>query len=282
MTSGPDQPPPARPGAPGRLRCTAGRFRRSTPFVGGILAAFVGIWLYGVVNPGPRPISQGDINVSIAQALASQTPDPPLSELAYAAIRPSLVVIQTDGTDAKGAATEGLGAGVIVNTAGQVLTALHVVADARAIHLTFADGSMSDATIASRQTDIDIAVLAPTQVPATVAPAILGNPGAIQIGDDAFVVGNPFGLTGSLSAGVVSGLNRSFQDPASTQVFHGLIQVDAAVNPGNSGGPLLDRSGRVVGIVTALINPTKAGVFVGIGLAVPINVAGGGAGLPPD
>jgi S1-C subfamily serine protease len=282
MTSGPDQPPLAPPAVSGRLRRVGGRVRRSTPFVGGILAAFVGIWLYGILNPGPRPISQGDINDTIAQVLASQTPGPPLSELAYAAIRPSLVVIQTDATDAKGAATEGLGSGVVVNASGQVLTALHVVANASAIHLTFADGSTSDATIASSQADIDIAVLLPAQVPTTVAPATLGNPGALQIGDDAFVVGNPFGLTGSMSAGVVSGLNRSFQDPASAQVFHGLIQVDAAVNPGNSGGPLLDRSGRVVGIVTALVNPTKAGVFVGIGLAVPINVAGGGAGLPLD
>lgn len=282
MTSGPDQPPLAPPAAPGRLRQARGRVRGATPFVGGILAAFVGIWLYGILNPGRPPISQSDVRDTIAQALASQTPAPPLAELAYAAIRPSLVVIQTDAKGPNGAASEGLGAGVVVNASGQVMTALHVVADATAIHLTFADGSTSDATIASRQADIDIATLLPAQVPASVAPATLGSPGALQIGDDAFVVGNPFGLTGSLSAGVVSGLNRSFQDPASQQVFHGLIQVDAAVNPGNSGGPLLDRSGRVVGIVTALVNPTKAGVFVGIGLAVPINVAGGGAGLPPD
>jgi S1-C subfamily serine protease len=282
MTSGPDQPPLTASPVPGRLRRARGRVRSARPFVGGILAAFVGIWLYGVVNPGPPPINQGDINNTISRVLASQTPGPPLAELAYAAIRPSLVIIQTDATDAKGVATAGLGAGVVVNASGQVMTALHVVADSSAIHLTFADGSTSDATIASRQADIDIATLLPANVPASVAPATLGNPGSLQIGDDAFVVGNPFGLTGSLSAGVVSGLNRSFQAPDSAQVFHGLIQVDAAVNPGNSGGPLLDRAGRVVGIVTALVNPTKAGVFVGIGLAVPINVAGGGAGLPPD
>jgi S1-C subfamily serine protease len=103
----------------------------------------------------------------------------------------------------------------------------------------------------------------------------------MRIGSDAFVVGNPFGLTGSMSAGVVSGLDRSFRAPGSGTVLHGLIQVDAAVNPGNSGGPLVDRSGAVVGIVTALINPTEDDVFIGIGLAVPIDVAGGAAGLPP-
>ncbi len=93
-------------------------------------------------------------------------------------------------------------------------------------------------------------------------------------------MGNPFGLYGSLSNGVVSGLERSFRDPETEIVHTGLIQIDAAVNPGNSGGPLLDRDGRVVGIVTALINPTEQHVFIGIGLAVPIDVAGGGAGLP--
>jgi serine protease DegQ len=112
-------------------------------------------------------------------------------------------------------------------------------------------------------------------------PATLANPRSVQIGSEAYIVGNPFGLYGSLSAGVVSGLGRSFQQPGSNRVIDGLIQVDAAVNPGNSGGPLVDRDGRVVGIVTALVNPTRQDVFIGIGLAVPIDVAGGAAGLPP-
>jgi S1-C subfamily serine protease len=162
-----------------------------------------------------------------------------------------------------------------------VMTALHVVAAATTINLTFADGSKSTATIASQDPATDIAVLAPDTPPASPAPATLGNPGSMRIGSEAYIVGNPFGLYGSLSSGVVSGLDRSFKDPTGDRVFDGLIQVDAAVNPGNSGGPLVNRNGQVVGIVTALINPTKQDVFIGIGLAVPIDVAGGGAGLPP-
>ena len=123
-------------------------------------------------------------------------------------------------------------------------------------------------------------MLQPDNVPAVIAPAVLGNPAALRIGSEVFAVGNPFGLYGSISDGVVSGLERSFRDPETEIVHTGLIQIDAAVNPGNSGGPLLDRDGRVVGIVTALINPTEQHVFIGIGLAVPIDVAGGGAGLP--
>jgi S1-C subfamily serine protease len=104
----------------------------------------------------------------------------------------------------------------------------------------------------------------------------------VQVGSEAFVVGNPFGLSGSISAGVISGLGRSFQLPNNGPLLQGLIQVDAAVNPGSSGGPLVNRDGQVIGIVSALINPTSQDVFIGIGLAVPIDVAGGAAGLPLD
>ncbi len=80
---------------------------------------------------------------------------------------------------------------------------------------------------------------------------------------------------------MISGFDRKFQPEGSNQAIEGLIQIDAAVNPGNSGGPLLNRYGQVVGIVTGIINPTNENFFIGIGFAVPINVAAGGAGLPP-
>ncbi len=103
----------------------------------------------------------------------------------------------------------------------------------------------------------------------------------MRVGDEAFVVGNPLGLFGSMSAGVISGFDRSFQSESTDQRLQGLIQIDAAVNPGNSGGPLLNRAGQVIGIVAALANPTEQDVFIGIGFAVPINVAAGAANLPP-
>ncbi len=134
-------------------------------------------------------------------------------------------------------------------------------------------------TVASPENDI--AVLQASQPPAKLVPATLGNPNAMQVGDEAYVVGNPFGLYGSMSAGVISGFNRSFKSPNSNQRLQRLIQVDAAVNPGNSGGPLVNRNGEVIGIVVALLNPTEQNFFVGIGFAVPINVAGGAAGAPP-
>ena len=251
------------------------------PFAAGILAAFIAISLYGVLFPGPRQLTPTDVHDSIAQALASQTPGPAFSELVYADVQSSLVLIESDSPDAQPKPQHGLGTGVVVNAAGDILTALHVVASATSIKLTFADGSTATAVVAVRQPENDIAVLHPSRLPAGLVPATLGNPNALQVGSDAYVVGHPFGLSDSLSSGVVSGLGRSFQFPDSNQVLHGLIQVDAAVNPGNSGGPLLNRDGQVVGIVTGLINPTKDDVFIGIGLAVPIDVAGGAAGLPP-
>jgi S1-C subfamily serine protease len=256
------------------------RARRAGPFAAGIAAAFLAIILYQGLIPGPSPITQSDVEHSVAVALASETPGPASSELVYAAIQPALVLVQVSDPDGRGGTGNALGSGVIIDDRGDVLTSLHVVAGASGILLTFADGTQSGAEIASTQPSNDIAVLQPNRLPDNLQPATLGNP-HVPIGSQAFVVGSPFGLADSMSAGIVSGLDRTFQMPNSDQVLHGLIQVDAAVNPGNSGGPLLNRDGQVIGIVAALFNPTPENVFVGIGLAVPIDAAGGAAGAPP-
>ncbi|HXQ96139.1 MAG TPA: trypsin-like peptidase domain-containing protein [Candidatus Acidoferrales bacterium] len=265
-----------------------GRRARNLGLFGmGVLAALVALVIYGVVFPGPPPLTSTDVGRSITQALASQTPAPAVSEQVFADIEPSLVLIQTTysptaspSAAATGGATNGLGSGVIVDDGGDILTSLHVVAGAATIEVTFSDGTQSAGAVESTQPDEDIAVVRAARLPATIRPATLGNPGSIRIGDQAFAVGSPFGLYASISAGIVSGLDRTFQLPHGGAVLHQLIQFDAAVNPGNSGGPLLNRDGQVIGIVTALINPTGQDVFIGIGLAVPINVAGGAAGLP--
>jgi S1-C subfamily serine protease len=255
--------------------------RRAVPFVGGIVVALVALWIYNALTPDPHQLTNQDVNTSIQQALASATVRPPFSEAVYRAIRPSFVAIQTKGVDENGQPGQGLGSGVIVTTRADIITCLHVVANSDEITVTFADGTESPAQITMQDPDNDIAVISPLRPPSVIVPATLGNPNAMQIGDDAFVVGNPLGLYGSLSAGVISGFDRSFNDPESETSLAGLIQFDAAVNPGNSGGPLLNRQGQVVGIVTGLVNPTDQNFFIGIGFAVPITTAGGAAGLPP-
>jgi S1-C subfamily serine protease len=262
----------------GRLR---DRLRKTLPFLSGVLAALFALFLYNFLFPGARPLTQDQVDAAISSAMASATPRPAYSSQVYQIIQPSLVWIEAEGADTTGNAHTGLGTGVIVNGFGDILTSLHVVDDASSISLTFADGTHSEAVIASAQPEKDIAVLQAETLPPMFLPATLGNAGALRVGDEAYVVGNPFGLYSSMSAGVISGFNRTFQPPGTARSIEGLIQVDAAVNPGNSGGPLLNRYGHVVGIVTGIINPTNESFFVGIGFAVPIDVAAGGAGLPP-
>ncbi len=258
------------------------RVPSAVPFISGVLAAFVALLLYNVLIPAPPQLTTRDVNDAVAQALASVTPPPAYSALVYQVIRPSLVLIQTQDSTEGDEEERGLGSGVIINDRGDILTSLHVVAKASEIQVMFADGTESGARVIAEQPENDIAVLRANQPPAQIIPATLGNPKALHIGDEAFVVGNPFGLYGSLSAGVISGFDRSFRPSDGSQELHGLIQIDAAVNPGNSGGPLLNRNGYVIGIVVGLANPTEEKVFIGIGFAVPIDVAvsGGGGSLP--
>ncbi|GIF35911.1 trypsin-like peptidase [Actinoplanes xinjiangensis] len=194
----------------------------------------------------------------------------------YRALTPSVVLIRTTGHDSQNRLEAGTGTGVIANADGTILTALHVVDGAESIELTYADGTRAAAQPASEDPARDIATLTPDKLPETLVPAVLG--GGSGIGDDVVAIGNPLGLTFSTSSGVVSGLDRVLNRDGGESDIEGLIQFDAAVNPGNSGGPLINDRGQVVGIVIALANPSGAGTFIGIGFAVPIGAALGGTG----
>jgi S1-C subfamily serine protease len=222
-------------------------------------------------------------------ATASAAPSPSASSLSvpeiYRTLLPSVVRIESTGgrsaadRDQEATAT---GTGVIVNADGTVITALHVVQGAAAVKVTYADGTESAAVIADADPRQDIATLTPAKLPETVVPAVLG--GGLAVGDAVVAVGNPLGLTATTTSGVVSGLNRALNQGRAGAIS-GLIQFDAAVNPGSSGGPLINDRGQVAGIVVALANPTDAGTFIGIGFAVPIGAAlGAGEGdgqVPP-
>ena len=263
----------------GRLR---ERASKTVPFLSGVLAALLALFLYNFLFPGARPLTRPEVDAAISSALASATPRPAFSTMVYQIIQPSLVWIESEGAPGQNGKTDtSLGTGVIFNSDGNILTSLHVVADSPSIIVTFADGTHSLAVIADSQPEKDIAILQAETLPELFLPATLGSAGSLRVGDEAYVVGNPFGLYSSMSAGVISGFDRTFQPPGTSQVIEGLIQVDAAVNPGNSGGPLLNRYGHVVGIVTGIINPTEESFFIGIGFAVPIEVAAGGGGAPP-
>ncbi|WP_185037217.1 S1C family serine protease [Actinoplanes octamycinicus] len=243
------------------------------------LIALVAVW--AVVITWVAFTRGGD---SGAEPRAAATPAPsaspgPLTVAeVYQTLLPSVVLIQTTGHDAKQAAESATGTGVIANADGTVLTAFHVVDGAETIKLTYTDGTTTTARVATRNPAQDIATLTPARLPETLVPAVLG--GGVEVGDAVVAIGNPLGLTGSTSSGVVSGLDRKLTRDKQDDIA-GLIQFDAAVNPGSSGGPLVNDQGQVVGIVVALANPTDAGTFIGIGFAVPIGAALGGGDNGP-
>jgi S1-C subfamily serine protease len=174
-----------------------------------------------------------------------------------------------------------IGSGVVIVDKGVILTNFHVVAGAKKLFVTFFDGMESEADLVGVFPDNDLAVLKARRIPDDLPAATLGSSRRLKPGDEVVAVGFPFDIGPSVSAGVVSGLNREFRAPKGERSLKNLIQFDAAANSGNSGGPLVTMDGEVVGIVTAILNPNGAGTFIGIGFAVTIEGAGAAVGIPP-
>jgi serine protease DegQ len=174
-----------------------------------------------------------------------------------------------------------VGSGVVIVDDGVILTNLHVVAGAKRVSVTFHDGTESEADLVSVHPENDLAVIKARKIPDDLPAATLGSASQLKPGDEVVAVGFPFGMGPSVSAGVVSGLDREFRSPEGDRVLTRLIQFDAAANPGSSGGPLVTMQGDVVGIVTAILNPTQSRTFIGIGFAVTIAAAGNAVGIHP-
>jgi S1-C subfamily serine protease len=164
---------------------------------------------------------------------------------------------------------EGQGSGFIIDTKGYILTNNHVVAKAQKITVTMANGERISATLVGRDPSSDLAVIKIPSRHVNVV-AFLGDSDKIRVGQKAIAIGNPFGLSHTLTTGIVSALNRGIRTADGNQI-EDLIQTDAAINPGNSGGPLLNSSGEVIGINTAIYS--LSGGYQGIGFAIPINTA---------
>lgn len=259
-------------------------------------------------GPGQRKITQEDIDAAVLKTL--QTAQlPSAAAKAYETILPSVVRVVsyvkksklkddklakgTTGPPAKDSKKKdpkenpdeevenGVGTGVVIIDKGVILTNLHVVHGADRIVVTFADGLEAEAYVTGVQAENDLAVLQARKIPDDLIAATMRSTQNLAPGDQVLAVGFPFGIGPSASAGIVSGLKRAFRSPEGRQEMTNLIQFDAAANPGNSGGPLVTMEGEVVGIVTAILNPTSARTFIGIGFAVPIENAATAAGLPP-
>ena len=189
----------------------------------------------------------------------------------YTRVRPSVVTIETTVAGRR-RQSEGEGAGIVLDTKGHVLTNDHVVEPADTITVALATGQTYSATLLAKDSARDLAVLA-VQAPANLLrPAKLGDPTTLQVGEPVVAIGNPLGYEGTLTEGIISGLDRTFDDGQGNTMQH-LIQSDAAINPGNSGGPLLDAQGTVIGVNTLLDNADGSDNFSGIGFAVSIDAA---------
>lgn len=175
------------------------------------------------------------------------------------------VVTITTEIARRGALGQGTGSGILVDQNGDIVTNAHVVSGAQQIQVTFNDGRTASATIVSVNTNADLAVVRVAAAAASLHPVTLGNSDTLRVGDTVYAIGAPFGLTESMTAGIVSGLNRG----SAATGLSGLIQTDAPINPGNSGGALVNGQGQVIGINDSIESPVQGNV--GVGFAIPIN-----------
>lgn len=218
-------------------------------------------------TPTPLPPSTG----------AQLTSEEMLLENLYLRVNPAVVNITVSG-DAGGQLTDlGTGSGFVIDKKGHIVTNNHVVAQATELEVTFSDGRVATAKIVGADPYSDLAVVQVDAPDDWLTPVELGDSDAIKVGQRVVAIGNPFGLQGSMTLGIVSALGRTL--PADQQVTQDtgyfqnpqIIQTDAAINPGNSGGPLLDIRGRVVGVNAAIRTDGGVAANSGVGFAIPVN-----------
>ncbi|HTG97381.1 MAG TPA: trypsin-like peptidase domain-containing protein [Burkholderiales bacterium] len=269
----------AQPPAVSWRKRHARRLKIAAGVLGGLLAVAV-LWML-LPSGGMTP---QQVEAVVQRVLDSQQPAPTAAD-AYESILPSVVHVRglpdaPDADVASGGEVQS-GTGVVIVDTGVILTNLHVVNGAKAIKIVFHDGLESDAIVTGVQPEHDLAVLQAKTIPDDLEAATLRSTQGLRPGEPVVAIGFPFGIGPSVSAGVISGLGREYQNADGKRILTNLIQFDAAVNPGNSGGPLVTLEGEVIGIVTGLLNPTEQRVFIGIGFAVPIENAAGAVGLSP-
>ena len=246
------------------------------------LVIILGVALASTIVVGCRSSSKSteeEATTPAATAMASTTPRPRtasdgIADL-YEQTRPSVVRINTLSTSSGifgSTPSEGTGSGVIIDKEGHILTNYHVVANAREIQVALWDETTGTAELVGSDPTNDLAVIKADLPAEELSPATLGDSDAIRVGESVIAIGNPFGLEGTVTEGIISGLDRTLSQTGQRPIRQ-LIQTDAAINPGNSGGPLVNAGGEVIGINSALENPTGGGVFVGVGYAIPINAA---------
>ncbi|HYM51490.1 MAG TPA: trypsin-like peptidase domain-containing protein [Candidatus Limnocylindrales bacterium] len=251
------------------------RRARVLPAIAVVVAVLIGGVVGGVATS--RLLDRGQ--PAGATATATTTTTAPLASAAragsaapsiqsvYIQDAPSVVTISTEVLGRFGRSGTGTGSGIVLDTRGDIATNAHVIAGAQQISVTFNDGRTVAATVVGSDSAQDLAVLRVSVSASTLHPIAIGNSNTVQVGDQVYAIGAPFGLSGTLTEGVVSGLHRS--NPGSNAAVGNLIQTDAAINPGNSGGALLNVQGQLIGITESITSPVDGNV--GVGFAIPVN-----------
>jgi putative serine protease PepD len=191
----------------------------------------------------------------------------------YEQVRPSVVEITSAISNGFGPQGRGTGTGIVIDTEGNILTNNHVIAGANTIEVHFADGETATARVVGRDPANDLAVVQVDPSGLDLTPADLGDSDSLRVGDPVLAIGNPFNLEATLTQGIVSAIDRTYTPGTGTRPIREMIQTDAAVNPGNSGGPLLNCRGQVIGVNSLLENPSGDSVNVGVAFAVAVNTA---------
>ena len=252
--------------------------RIRTVAAGVLVAGIIG----GLIGAGGAQVfdSGGDqVTVSAPAASSSESDSGSSQELSlntdclsaadvYDQVRPAVVQITVAA-----ATSGGTGTGIILDTEGRILTNNHMVDGADSIEVRFDDGSTASAELVGSDPANDLALIDADASGKDLTTADLGDSDALRVGDPVLAIGNPFNLEATLTQGIVSAIDRTYSTGANTRPIREMIQTDAAVNPGNSGGPLLNCRGEVIGINSLLENPSGANVNVGVAFAVSINTA---------
>jgi len=261
----PVQPVPSFPHRPARSMAAA--MLAAGLVVGSVAGGAVGAVLVSHRNAGTSPSAVATVAPGVGAPAAS-----PGSFAAISQQAKNGVVTINASTSSTGprSFSQAEGSGIVVDAQGDILTNAHVVSGANQIRVTFSDGRTTTGQVKGVDQSADLAVVKVSVSADQLHPLPLGNSDSLQVGDTALAIGSPFGLQGSFTAGIISGLNRGTTAP-NGRALTGMIQTDAPINPGNSGGALLDGRGQLIGVNDSIQSPVEGNV--GVGFAIPINRA---------
>ena len=253
-------------------------------FRAGVAAGALALALAGGAGSGALTASLLSHNQATATKTTSAATTSPVSpasttdgagnaQAVYQTVSPGVVTVNAAVTGRFGAQGQATGSGIVLDDKGDILTNYHVIAGSSSVSVTLSDGTNTRATVVGTNAAFDLAVAKISVASAKLHPVTLGNSSNVQVGDTVYAIGSPFGLSGSLTEGIVSGVNRSGSSITSNSSIGGslssLIQTDTPINPGNSGGALVNTQGEVIGITQSIESPVDGNV--GVGFAIPIN-----------